>query len=241
MNIQKSVTDFASHIGPAWIRWATVAFIVPLALAGCSTPQPSVQTAAGTNAPPNSAAVRMNAARPPYIITGCGLDDSYKLRRGDKIGFQILEEGSPAQVLTIAQSGDVNVPRIGPVAAVDKTCEQLAARCKTELAEKAGVGVTVIVARETNQFRGEVWVLGEVREQGVIYLFANLNENLTVSQAILRAGGFTDFAGRTVTLARGTNTIRVNVNLILKGQADKDVVVEPGDGIFVPFRRGWNP
>jgi protein involved in polysaccharide export with SLBB domain len=197
----------------------------------------AVQTAAGTNAPPGSAAVRTNAARPPHIITGCGLDDSYRLRGGDRIGFQIIEEGSPAQFLTIAQSGDVDIPRIGPVAAVDKTCEQLAAQCKTELAKKSGVGATVIVARETNQFRGEVWVLGEVKEQGVIYLFANFNENLTLSQAILRAGGFTDFAGRTIVkLVRWTNTITVNVDLIRKGQADKDAVVAPGDRIFVPFR-----
>ena len=201
----------------------------------------AVQTAAGTNAPPGSAAVRTNAARPPHIITGCGLDDSYKLRRGDRIGFQIVEEGSPAQFLTIAQSGDVDVPRIGPVAAVDKTCEQLAAQCKTELEKKSGVRATVIVARETNQFRGEVWVLGQVKEQGVIYLFANFNENLTLSQALLRAGGFLDSAGRTrVKLVRGTNTIRVNVDIIRKGQADKDEVVEPGDRISVPYRQ-WTP
>ena len=199
------------------------------------------QTPPTGNAPPAMAAARTNASE-AHIITGCGLDDIYKLRRGDRIGFQIIEEGSPAQLLTIAQSGDVDIPRIGPVAAVDKTCEQIAAQCKTELEKKSGVRATVIVARETNQFRGEVWVLGEVKEQGVIYLFANFNENLTLSQAILRAGGFSDFAGRTnVKLVRGTNTITVSAgNLVLKGRADKDVVVAPGDRIFVPYRL-WTP
>jgi protein involved in polysaccharide export with SLBB domain len=74
-----------------------------------------------------------------------------------------------------------------------------------------------------------------------------VNENLTAGQAILRAGGFADFANeRKVKVVRsqtGTNgvaqtqPISLDMQQILnEGKTEKDIVLQPGDLIIVPSR-----
>jgi len=70
------------------------------------------------------------------------------------------------------------------------------------------------------------------------------DETLTVGKAVLRAGGFTNYADkRNVKVTRKsdsgakTQTIVVNLTEVFeKGRADKDVEIQPGDLIFVPSR-----
>ena len=67
---------------------------------------------------------------------------------------------------------------------------------------------------------------------------------LTLSKAILRAGGFSDFADKQkVKVTRKSRpgepdqTFTVNVGLILeKGRNDLDLTLEPGDMVYVPER-----
>ena len=69
-----------------------------------------------------------------------------------------------------------------------------------------------------------------------------INETFTLSKAILRAGGFGDFANRKkVQIIRkaetGTKTILVNMeNVFVKGHTEEDVTLEPEDFIIVPQR-----
>jgi polysaccharide biosynthesis/export protein len=67
------------------------------------------------------------------------------------------------------------------------------------------------------------------------------DEELTISKAVLRAGGFDDFAdGKHVQVTRktesGTNDVfTVNVSAVLdKHKIEDDQDVEPGDFIYVP-------
>lgn len=70
------------------------------------------------------------------------------------------------------------------------------------------------------------------------------DESYTVSKAILKAGGFSDFADKKkVKLIRAKGgdaskrTIVVNVSDIWeKGKVENDVTLEPEDLIFVPAR-----
>ena len=81
--------------------------------------------------------------------------------------------------------------------------------------------------------------MGQVRAQGAMDIPPD--ENLTVSRAILKAGGLGDFANkRKVKLVRkkpqgGTETIYLDLVQILdKGHAEQDVVLQPDDVINVP-------
>jgi len=171
-------------------------------------------------------------------------DDKYKLRVGDKVGFQILEDREAPKSLVVADSGELDVPYVGRVAASDKTCKQLADELKTRLEQEYYLRATVIIALDVaNKFLGRVYVWGQVRNQGAIDLA--VNENLTAGKAILRAGGFGDFANKKrvkVVRSAGAHgeakqSFELNmVDILEKGKTEKDIILQPDDFIIVPSR-----
>jgi protein involved in polysaccharide export with SLBB domain len=168
------------------------------------------------------------------------LDNHQKLGPGDRVMYQVLQDQEPPRTLTVTDSGDLEVPYYGLVHASDKTCRQLAGEIKILLEKKLYYQATVILALEVANktlISGKVYVTGRVRQPGGFEIPAK--ENLTVSKAILSAGGFSDFADKKrVKLIRkssgGESTIVVNVLKIWEGHLDQDVSVQPGDLIVVP-------
>jgi protein involved in polysaccharide export with SLBB domain len=184
------------------------------------------------------------AASTPTNLSGYVADDKYKLRVGDKISLQILEDRDLPKGLVVADSGELDVPYVGRVAASDKTCKQLADDLKARLEKEYYHRATVIIALDVaNKFLGRVYVWGQVRNQGPIDIA--VNENLTAGKAILRAGGFGDFANKKkVKIVRGGGTagaakqnFELNmVDILEKGKTEKDMVLQPDDFIIVPSR-----
>ena len=169
------------------------------------------------------------------------LDDQQKLGPGDRIIYRVIEDEDEPRTLTITDSGDLDVPYYGLVHAAGKTSLQLAREIKTLLQRRLYRQATVILALElVNKTRvtGKVYVTGQVRNKGGYDIPAN--ETLTVSKAILNAGGFSDFSDKKhVRLVRktaeGEKTYVVNVTDIWeKSRLDKDLAVQPGDLIDVP-------
>jgi len=204
-------------------------------------PQDHRQTDKGTTA---GAVAATNAAGTPASLSGYVPDDKYKLRVGDKISLQILEDRDAPRGLVVADSGELDVPYIGRVAAADKTCKQLAEELKARLEKEYYYRATVIIALDVaNKYLGRIYVWGQVRNQGPIDLA--VNENLTVGKAILRAGGFGDFANKKrVKVVRGggaegavKQSFELNlVDILENGQTEKDVPLQPDDFIIVPSR-----
>ncbi len=183
----------------------------------------------------------------PSLILNVGgsyvLDDKHLLEPGDKISFQIIEDRDPVRSLIVADSRELDVPYIGRVSVVDKTCKQLAKELKGLLEKEYYYRATVIIGLDSvNKVRGKVYIMGQVRTQGPVDML--FDESLTAGQAILRTGGFLDFANRSkvkVTRNSGTGsasqTFEINmIDVLEKGKADQDIVLEPGDLIFVPTR-----
>jgi protein involved in polysaccharide export with SLBB domain len=206
------------------------------------------QTQTTSNSPPAKASSPAstpsvtNAA--PASLIGYVPDDKYKLRVGDRISMQIVEDRDVPKSLVVADSGEVDMPYLGLVAAADKTCKQLAAELKTQLEKEYYYRATVIVALDVaNRVLGRIYIWGQVRQQGPLEIA--VNENLTVGKAILRAGGFGDFANKKhVKLVRGTGSdgaAKLNVELNMaeileEGKTEKDMLLQPDDFIIVPSR-----
>jgi len=168
------------------------------------------------------------------------LDNHQKLGPGDRVMYQVLQDQDPPRTLTVTDSGDLEVPYYGLVHASDKTCRQLAGEIKLLLEKKLYYQATVILALEVANktlVNGKVYVTGQVRQPGGFEIPAK--ENLTVSKAILCAGGFSDFSDKKhVRLIRktaeGENTFIIDVVRIWNGHLDKDIAVQSGDLIVVP-------
>ena len=172
------------------------------------------------------------------------LDDTQRIGVGDRLSFRVIEDKEDSKLLAVADSGELEVPYLGRVKAADKTCKQLAREIKTALEKDLYYRATVIVAvDQLNKKRGNVYLVGQVRTPGPQDIPSD--EVFTLSKAVLRAGGFGDFADKKhVKLTRKTGAgetenkvFVVDVAEILeRGKTEKDLKLEPGDLIFVPSR-----
>ena len=171
------------------------------------------------------------------------LDDRRKICPGDRLSYRVIEEQKAPTPLYVTDSGEVEVPLIGRISAVNKTCRQLAFDIKPTLEKDYFYKATVIVGLDFSSMRsrGRIYITGEVKGGGPMEIPAD--ETFTVTKALLRAGGFGDFANkRKVRLIRKkagsateTETIFVDVEEIIeKGRQEKDPVLNPDDMIVVP-------
>ena len=169
------------------------------------------------------------------------LDSSRRLGFGDRLSYRVVQERRAPLSLVVTDSGEVEVPLIGRVRASGRTCRELAEAIKPMLQKEYFIHATVIIGLDSASVksRGTVYVSGQVRSQGPIEIPAE--DRLTVSKAILKAGGFAEFSdSHKVKLVRNkpdgkVETIIVDVDAILtKGQIDKDPVLQADDRIIVP-------
>ncbi|HZR18241.1 MAG TPA: polysaccharide biosynthesis/export family protein [Verrucomicrobiae bacterium] len=170
-------------------------------------------------------------------------DDKYKLRLGDRVSFQVLEDRDQPKSLMIADSGELDVPYVGRLPAVDKTCKQLAAEIKTLLEREYYYRASVVLALDSaNRVLGRVYIWGQVRNQGPLELA--VNENLTAGKAILRAGGFADFANkkrikviRNGAAGAAKQVFELNmVEILENGATEKDLLLQSDDSVIVSSR-----
>lgn len=201
--------------------------------------------ASPTNAGPSSASVRgTNTAGMHTPNSMDALDDKYRLAIGDRLSFRIVEDEDDPKALDVTDSGDLELPYIGRYPAVGKTCKQLAHELEAELEKDYYYQATVIIAVDLmTKSRGKVYLVGPIREPGPQDIPSD--EVLTLSKAILRGGGFTDYADkRNVKVTRKAagpggedQTFTVDVGEILeKGKVDADLPLQAGDLIYVPER-----
>ena len=171
------------------------------------------------------------------------LNDVHKLGSGDRVSLRILEDKEEPKQTVLSDSGELEIPYVGRVPAAGKTCRQLAAEIKVALEKKYYHHATVIISVDVlNKVRGKVYLAGRVRVPGFEEI--PTDEVLTVSKAILRAGGFSEFADmRHVRITRkagngaSDDVITIDVAEVLeKGQAGNDFALLPDDRVFVPSR-----
>ncbi len=172
------------------------------------------------------------------------LDREHKLFPGDKLNFRILEDREPAKSLAVTDSGELDVPYIGLVSVKGKTCQELEPELKKLLEKEYYYRATVKIGIDSvSKVLGRIYIWGQVRAQGAIDIPAN--ETFTAGKAILRAGGFGEFAKKNAvkvirTGPNGKQTFELNMlDILEKGKTEKDVALEPDDLIIVP-QRIWN-
>lgn len=166
------------------------------------------------------------------------LDDKKKLGSNDYVSFRVVEDrDNDSQRLRVNDNGELEVPYIGLVPAQGRTCKELAYSIKSAFEKEYYYHATVILAvdRVSEKSRGRIYVYGSVRGQGPQEIPAD--ESYTVSKAVIRAGGFGDFADKRkvkVTRKNGESFVVDLKDVIERGHTDKDVVLQPDDQIYVP-------
>jgi protein involved in polysaccharide export with SLBB domain len=213
---------------------AAIACVIgPVALrAQDSSPMPTIPKATTVDPPTTSTVMRTNSMNV--------LDDKKRLGSNDYVSFRVVEDrDNESQHLRVNDTGELEVPYIGLVPASGRTCKELAYSVKGLLEREYYYHATVIIAVDhvSDKSRGKIYVYGNVKGQGPQEIPAD--ETYTVSKAIIRAGGFSDFANKRkvrVTRKDGKNFTVDLKRVIEEGHVDEDLVLQPDDQIQVPQR-----
>ncbi len=170
------------------------------------------------------------------------LDDERALQVGDRLIYQIVEEREEAIVVFVNDRGEIDLPLIGRVPAVGKTCRTMAREIQALLLVDFFHQATVLLRYQyAANTRGRVNLAGAVVRQGPMPI--PVDEVLTLSGAILRAGGLLPSADASkITLIRknpaqegGEKRQIVDLTRVFQeGRFELDVNVEPDDLIVVP-------
>jgi protein involved in polysaccharide export with SLBB domain len=213
------------------------------------------QQGAGVAAPPRELPPRSSpgyeqpAAGSPYGIPAAPgapapmviADPDTELGVGDQVSFSITEDREPPITLRVTDSGELEVPYIGRLAARGRTCAQLASDIKQRLEADYYYRATVRLGiDQVNRVAsvGRVFVTGYIRAPGPQPIMPG--EKLTVCGVIVKAGGFTQFSdSRKVKLTRRNRGTPQNFVLDAKaileeGRLELDMEVKDGDYIYVP-------
>ena len=226
------------------MRRATVLLVAGALWAGTgcassSSMAPSPSGAATTT--PASARGAMPAFPAPPAVSlapaSAGADGDYRLAPQDRITVTILGQKDMTRTLRVAESGSVTLPLLGDVQAAGRSSAELEQAIEAGLRDRYLVNPRVSVA--VTEFRGRRFgVMGAVNEPGAFALKSN---QTTMLQALSEARGVKDGADRVAYVLRARprpgepQPVAVDLDALLRaGDPAYNVVVEPGDSVYVP-------
>lgn len=176
----------------------------------------------------------------------------YKIRAGDTLRVEVLEDPSLNRTVLVAPDGRISMPSAGAMRASGMTVENVQNSLTQRLASNftsppnVFVGIERLSERRPSSGRAaapakiSVYVMGEAGKPGRL----DVDPGTTVLQMFAVMGGFTKFAAtKRIQLRRhaGKNAkdkvYRLNYNAIEAGSATGRTVLKDGDVIVVPQRR----
>ena len=169
----------------------------------------------------------------------------YKLTNTDRLRIVVFGEPDLATISRIDARGNVNLYLVGDVHVAGCTVNEAQTIIESAYRDGRFLRHPQVTISVEDYAPRTVTVDGQVKSPGPVSL--PTESTLTVYQAVIRAGGFTDVAkGSAVTVTRllpdGTKKVfTVDIDSLIKGKnrtkgEDDTLLLEPGDIIYVPER-----
>lgn len=154
----------------------------------------------------------------------------YLVGPGDEINIQLFGKENQNYQLRVSRSGAIDFPNLGPISVAGQTFENVKHNILRRVKEQM-IGVRANVSM--GELRSiQISVAGDAYKPGVYTVSAFT----TISQAIYYSGGFAQSGSlRDIQLKRNGQLIETLdlYNLLLKGDSQHDVRLQPGDVVFV--------
>jgi polysaccharide export outer membrane protein len=176
-------------------------------------------------------------------------DEDYRIRPGDTLTIEILEDPSLNRTVTVLPNGQITFPYAGSVRASQRTISQVEAALRggisSNFASPPNVFVTVSPTSKPTGTRSarkiNVYFLGEIANPGM----TSIKSGTTLLQAIAVGGGFSKFAATKRLQLRRTNPVtgvqsvtKVDYTALANGATlENEIELRDGDVILVPERR----
>lgn len=166
--------------------------------------------------------------------------DVYHIGVDDLVQVSVWHNPDLSVTVPVRPDGRISVPLVGDVIAGGKTPEEVAATIKEKLAVYVREPQVAVILTElrSHEYLSRVRVTGAVRQP----VSVPYRQGMTVLDAVLAAGGTTEFAApdRTVLYRKEgdvTKAFDVRLDRILKkGELTTNYPAQPGDIITVPER-----
>jgi len=160
------------------------------------------------------------------------LESAYLIGASDLLEISVWGEQNLSRQVSVRTDGFISLPLVGDIEAAGKTPAQLKADLESGLSKFVKDPRCAIIVLEPRSKR--YYVQGQVARPGQY----TLDQQLTLTQVIPIAGGFTEFADEDdIVILRGEGEqkvrLEIDFNRIIKGKAE-DVPIKPGDTIIVP-------
>lgn len=225
MQKQYSALNFAALLMIFWTA---------LAWGQATTPSPT-RPQPGDSPTTSPGSVNPADSEVPQLAASAVAPD-YRIGPGDTLQIFVWRNPELTQSVPVRPDGKISTPLVEDMVAVGKTPSQLARDVEGVLSEYIrSPQVNVIVTNPVSAF-SQVKVIGQVvNPQSLPY-----REGMRVLDAILAAGGLTEFAagnrGKIVRKVDGRDTeLKVKVeDLVNKGAMKHNLELKPGDVIVVP-------
>jgi protein involved in polysaccharide export with SLBB domain len=185
----------------------------------------------------------LEAKSPTAPNTMKALNDKRRIGMRDKLSLSIVEDELPQRQIVVTDSGEIDVPYIGRVAVEGRTCKELATLLKNLLEKEYYYQATVLIGLDSAggqvMSKGRFYIDGQVNRAGPYEI--PVDEVLTISKAIIRAGGFTQYANRKKVRLMRKNSAKSEMEIYVadmievmeKGKTRNDIEIMPDDRIFV--------
>lgn len=168
--------------------------------------------------------------------TASSVSPDYRIGPGDTLQIFVWRNPELSQSVPVRPDGKISTPLVEDMVAVNKTPSELARDMEAVLGEYIrSPQVNVIVSNPVSAF-SQVKVIGQVMSpQSIPY-----REGMRVLDAILAAGGLTEFAagnrGKIVRSVDGKDTeMRIRIeDLVNRGAMKHNLELLPGDVVVVP-------
>ncbi|WP_109125613.1 XrtA/PEP-CTERM system exopolysaccharide export protein [Dyella sp. C11] len=166
---------------------------------------------------------------------------TYKIGVDDQLQVTVWQNQDLSVSVPVRPDGKITVPLIGDVVAGGKTPEEVAAEIKDKLQSyvRDPQVAVILTALRSHEYLSRVRVTGAVRTP----VSLPYRQGMTVLDAVLAAGGTTEFAApdRTELYREGkdgvTTPYAVRLDKVLqKGDLATNYPVQPGDVVTVPMR-----
>jgi len=185
-----------------------------------------------------ASSVQQSSAPPPAVQT---LVADYLIGVDDEVQVSVWRNPELGITVPVRPDGKISVPLVGDVVAGGRTPDQVA----VDIQEKLGAYVrdpqvaVILTQLRSHEYLSRVRVTGAVRQPVSI----PYRQGMTVLDAVLAAGGVTEFAApdRSDLFRRNddatTTSSAVRLDRILnRGELDTNYPVAPGDVITIPER-----
>ncbi len=155
---------------------------------------------------------------------------SYVVGPGDEVRILLWGRVNAVHNVTVERNGTIFIPQIGSVAVGGLTFEEMSKRLVAQANQIVGANIDVTMGALRSI---PIFVLGDVKRPGTYTISAFA----TVTDALIVAGGPSEIGSLRNVQVRRNGRLATTFDayeLLLKGDKSKDLVLHPGDVVFVP-------